>query len=417
MSKISVRTILTVAAGAAVVCALFQSWDSIVSFLGILLTAIIPLILGFAIAYVVSIPCNFLERHFFPNSNSRVVTAIRKPICLAFTVIAIVSGMVLSSLVLIPALIDTVTIVQRHGQQFIETTVQLPLFKPIRQPVLEFLKGDLFQSLKNLDIAAMADTLFGGSMGSFTTQVLTVVSTIMTGFFGMLFSFILLTDNTGAVNKLKGAVAEYLGPKRSKRFGTVIRVADSSFHSFIVRQFLEGAILGTVGTLVLMLTIQDPSYSLGVGVLMFLAALVPIVGYPVGLVLCAFMIVINDVFAAVVFILCVVVAQVLESGLLQPRIGDRKTVLPPVWITVGVTIGGGIAGFLGMLLAIPIASTIYQLVHLDLERRRRKRLQSETENPDESDAEPSESAASHMREVELTEGLEDNDGNGVGEVE
>lgn len=417
MGKISVRTILTVAAGAAVVCALFQGWDSIISFLGILLTAIVPLILGFAIAYVVSIPCNFLERHFFPNSNSRAVTAMRKPVCLVFTVILIVAGIVLSSLVLVPALVNSVTIVQRHGQEFIETTIRLPLFKPVREPIMKFLAGDLFQSIKNLDITDVANTLFSGTMASFTAQILTVVSTIMTGFFGMLFSFMLLTDNTGALDKLKGAISEYLGPKRAERFATVLRVADSSFHSFIVRQFLEGAILGTVGTLVLLITIQDPTYSLGVGVLMFLCALVPIVGYPVGLVACTFMIVINDLIAAIAFIVCVVVAQLLEANFLQPRIGDRNTVLPPVWTMVGVTIGGGIAGFLGMLLAIPLASTIYQLIHLDLQKRRLKRLQKEDESAEADDATPPEAKASHMREIELSEGLENNDGYSVGEVE
>ena len=110
-------------------------------------------------------------------------------------------------------------------------------------------------------------------------------------------------------------------------------------------------------------------YALGVGVLLGLAALVPIVGYPVGLLVGAFMVAINSLWMALVYVLCVAVAQVLEATFVLPHVGDPRTAMPPVWITVAVTIGGGVAGFLGMLLAIPLAATIRQLVIIDVRQR------------------------------------------------
>ena len=67
----------------------------------------------------------------------------------------------------------------------------------------------------------------------------------------------------------------------------------------------------------------------------------------------------------------VAIAQVIEATFILPHIGDPDTALPPVWVTVGVTIGGGVAGFVGMLVAIPITSTIRQLVILNVKRRQR----------------------------------------------
>ena len=43
-----------------------------------------------------------------------------------------------------------------------------------------------------------------------------------------------------------------------------------------------------------------------------------------------------------------------------------------MWILAAVTIGGGIAGPIGMLLSVPISSTIYVLVREATEKREQK---------------------------------------------
>ena len=371
MKRLPVKDVLYYLVIVAAICALYRGWDAIIGFLGIVLTAIIPLVLGAAIAYVVSIPTMFLERHFLPGSTSKIVAGMRRPVSLGVTVVLILGALGLSSSVLIPALIETVRMVQVYGQDFIEEVIQLPLLQPVRESVHEFLSGDLVQSFKTLDIGGMVQGVFGGTVGSVTTQLFTVVSTIMTTFFGMLFSFILLTDNTDVGNACMGVIQEYMGPKRTERLALVMGIADSSFHNFIVRQCVEAAILGSVGMAVLL--IAGFPYAVGVGVLMGLAALVPIVGYPVGLICGAFMVAIFNPATALIYVVCVAIAQMLEASLLLPHVGDPRTALPPVWVTVAVTIGGGVAGFVGMLVAIPVAASIRQLVITDTERRRRKR--------------------------------------------
>ena len=46
--------------------------------------------------------------------------------------------------------------------------------------------------------------------------------------------------------------------------------------------------------------------------------------------------------------------------------------LPGMWILVAVTAGGGIAGPVGMLLSVPIASTAYVLVKEATDKREKK---------------------------------------------
>ena len=192
-------------------------------------------------------------------------------------------------------------------------------------------------------------------------------------------------------------------------------IVDDSFHNFIVRQCLEAAILLVVSTITLL--ILEYPYALGVGSLMGLAALIPIVGYPVGLFASAFMVLISSPLDALIYLACVALAQVLEATFVLPHVGNPKTALPPVWVTVGVTIGGGVAGFVGMLVAIPIASSIRQLLLFEYERRLARKEESGTKGESGEAVEPPQSIGSHARVSELPEGLKETDGDGVGEVE
>lgn len=370
MRKPTINEILTYGSIAIVIYAVLMGWEAIVTFLGILLTAIVPLVLGAAIAYVISIPTKFFERHFLPNSESKFVKGIRRPVALAVTVLLVLTGLFLLSSTLIPALIEAVSMVQKNGRQFVENIIAYPIFNPVRSTVQEFLDGDLMQGLESMDMSGLVKGMFGGTVGNITTQLFSVVSTIMTTFFGIFFSFILLTDTSDIGNKVLQTMQVYVGEKRMQRIALVLGVTDSSFHNFIVRQSIEALILGTVGTLTLL--VLRFRYALGIGVLMGIVALVPIVGYPVGLVLGAFIVAINSPWVAVAFVGAVALAQMLEATFLLPCVGDPRTVLPPVWVTVAVTIGGGVAGFVGMLVAIPVAATIRQLTLMDVSRRMRE---------------------------------------------
>ena len=78
-----------------------------------------------------------------------------------------------------------------------------------------------------------------------------------------------------------------------------------------------------------------------------------------------------------------VVGQVLEGYVIYPRfLGDRVE-LPAVWVIFALFAGGAAFGFLGVMLAVPVAATIGVLVpvlvapllqsplYLDPPRRRR----------------------------------------------
>ena len=60
--------------------------------------------------------------------------------------------------------------------------------------------------------------------------------------------------------------------------------------------------------------------------------------------------------------------QQLEGNLIYPRVVGASIGLPGVWVLAAVTIGGGVLGVAGMLLAVPLAAAAYQMLREDVRR-------------------------------------------------
>ena len=68
----------------------------------------------------------------------------------------------------------------------------------------------------------------------------------------------------------------------------------------------------------------------------------------------------------------VIVLQQIEGNLIYPKVVGTSTGLPGLWVLAAVTIGGAVSGILGMLVAVPIAATIYKLVRDDIDNTNKK---------------------------------------------
>lgn len=72
-----------------------------------------------------------------------------------------------------------------------------------------------------------------------------------------------------------------------------------------------------------------------------------------------------------------VLVQQFENNLLQPLVVKKIVGIPSVVAILALVIGGKLAGFIGMLLSVPLAAVIMELV-LDLERRKQAEIERET---------------------------------------
>ncbi|MFP6759680.1 MAG: AI-2E family transporter [Alphaproteobacteria bacterium] len=147
-----------------------------------------------------------------------------------------------------------------------------------------------------------------------------------------------------------------------------IRRIDETLAGFVRGQALVCLILG--GGYAVALQLAGLKYGLLVGLIAGLISFIPYIGSMVGLVLSLglgyfqFGFSIELMIVAAIFI----AGQLVEGNFLTPKLVGERVGLHAVWILFALLTGGSLFGFVGMLLAVPVAAVIGVLARFGLER-------------------------------------------------
>ena len=135
---------------------------------------------------------------------------------------------------------------------------------------------------------------------------------------------------------------------------------DDCFRRYIIGQCTEAVILGILCALGMLLL--GLPYAPMISSLIAFTALIPIAGAYIGGGIGAIIIFSVSPIKALIFIVFLFILQQLEGNLIYPRVVGTSIGLPGLWVLAAITIGGGIAGVIGMLVSVPIAATAYRIL-------------------------------------------------------
>lgn len=161
--------------------------------------------------------------------------------------------------------------------------------------------------------------------------------------------------------------------------GTITRLAQQSnevLGAFIRGQFLVMLALGVIyaGGL----TLVGLKLGLLIGIVAGLISFIPYLGATTGILLAVLAALVQakgfDLQLLILVGVVFTVGQLLESYVLTPRIVGDKIGLHPVAVIFAVMAGGQLFGFLGMLLALPVAAVANVLLHYLHEQYRQSEL-------------------------------------------
>lgn len=361
-------------AGVTVVAAylIIHYWDWFVRGLGLALGAAAPLVTGAVIAYVVNIPMRFFERLFFPKSKSDFVRRIRRPVCLLLAAVCVAVAILFLVRTIIPELARCVALLAerlpgalREGYLWLNERFDVNTY--ITEiagltPGEEFDWQGLVKKGLNLIISG-----FGGVMGAAVSVVSGVVSTLISLFLGVVFAVYLLFGKEKIGGQLHRVLATYAGETADRRVRYLLTNLDQSFHSYIVGQCTEALILGSLCALG-MLLFRFP-YAVMIGALVGCLALIPIAGAYIAAAVGAFMIFTVSPVQSLLFLVFLVVLQQIEGNLIFPRVVGSSIGLPGIWVLAAVTLGGGLMGIAGMVIAVPLSAAVYRMLGHDLKKR------------------------------------------------
>ncbi len=350
--------LLVICGGVAFYCAL-QNLPAVLKACGWVLGILTPFLLGGAIAFILHVPMRAIERHLFPGA--RRGKALRRPLALVLTLVAVIGVLALAGGVIGPGVRDAVkSIISQVPDALARLEKQLmslEQYLPQIQDVVESLAID-WRSLSQKAIS-LAQAWGGSLLSSGSGFIGNVVSGVSTFVIGLIFSFYILLQKERLARQGRQVIYALLPLRAADRVLEVLRLTDRTFSSFLSGQCLEACILGAM--FVVAMTIFRMPYALLVGVLIALTALIPIVGAFIGCGVGALLIAVTDPWKALVFVILFLVLQQIEGNLIYPHVVGSSVGLPSIWVLAAVTLGGKLMGVVGMLFFIPLCSVLYAL--------------------------------------------------------
>lgn len=294
------------------------------------------------------------------------------------------------AVVVLIIVVVAVTVVPQLTKTMMELGNKIPVFLGDLQVSLEQLfvqQPELAVMLEELDVDSInwesalrgiADFMRNG-LGSVVSSTVVVASTIIGGvvnlFVALVFSFYVLAQKEKLGNQMKRMMRAYFSEKVFVKTMEIAFLANKNFTNFITGQCMEAIILGSM-FVVAMVIFRFP-YAVLVGVLIAFTALIPIVGAFIGCFVGTFLIMVDDPIKAVWFLVLFIILQQVEGNLIYPHVVGNSVGLPSIWVLAAVTVGGSLMGVAGMLIFIPIVSTVYALLREDVNKKNGGRLKIE----------------------------------------
>lgn len=148
------------------------------------------------------------------------------------------------------------------------------------------------------------------------------------------------------------------------------------FSSFVVGKFIDSTIIGLL--CFLLMTVLQLPYALLISLIVGVTNMIPYFGPFIGAIPGIIIILFISPLQSLIFAVMILCLQQFDGLILGPKILGDSTGMKPLWIIFAITIGGSIAGVIGMFLGVPVIAIIRYLLKRYLKYRLDKKNISET---------------------------------------
>ena len=387
----TVSNIIVVCVGIVVAAAALH-FGQLMQVVGKVLRTVMPMLIGFAIAFVL-LPLVNRTEHFFtklvfrrrPHPKlSRILSivltyvvmlallsgffAILVPQVVASlkSVVTIISGAVPRSTQDLRDMLEHATFLQKLG---LDTEQVMAMWGGISVQLADRLSQlTTYTNLLINNLLAIA-----GSISS------SVYSVLFHALVGLIASIYMLLDRERFCAQVKKVCYATLKRPTCEVLIYWARRANDIFAGFITGKILDSLIIGIICYVCMLLF--GIEYPLLISVIVGVTNVIPFFGPYIGAIPSILFLLLVNPLSALWFGIFILILQQVDGNVIGPLILGDHVGLSAFWIMLSITVGGGLFGFAGMLLSVPAFALVYAIARTAITKRLQERgLPSDTEH-------------------------------------
>ena len=378
-------TAFSVIAGAILFYMLLLHGGTVVEEIGKVLRVLSPIIWGLVIAYILWPETKYFQHKLFKpmldrrwpkrdNFRASRTLAVILTIALALLFIGVLLWIV------IPQVYLSVENIVSSAPEYLETITDF---------IERFFEN--YPDLENALLEAtgnMSDSVIGWARGVVLPNLSTIITNVSTGVYlvlrgilSVLIGFVVacyVLCNVEQVSAMsKKIVYSLFSVRRAERITRAVRFMDGIFNGFINGKIIDSLIIGVLCYIVC--AIAKMPYVVLISVIVGVTNIIPFFGPFIGAIPSGLIILLVSPVKALIFAVIILVLQQLDGNIIGPQILGNSIGMNGFWVMFSIIVGGGLFGFMGMLLAVPAFAVIYSGAEALIDHNLRKRgLQTET---------------------------------------
>ncbi len=343
-----------------------QLWGALMK----LIHAIMPFLVGFVIAFLLLPIVNRMEALFnkllFKRKPHPKLGRVLSTIIAYIVLLALLSGFFA---ILVPQLITSVKSILSYIASFISSNRETINQLLVKYEFLSIEGEKLVIAWENVVSQLMNYTsLLVDNLMAISSSIYTIVFQL---FVGMIAAFYLLMEKEKYCAQVKKLCYSLLKPGTCELLIYWTRRAHRIFAGFISGKILDSLIIGIICYVCMLLFRIE--YPLLISVVVGITNIIPFFGPFIGAVPSVLILLLVNPLSALWFLVFIVILQQLDGNLIGPFILGDYVGLTPFWIMLSIMLGGGLFGFTGMLLSVPLCALLYAIIRAVMEARLRKR--------------------------------------------
>ncbi len=335
-----------------------------------LIRILMPFIWGFAIAYLLLPVFNFnmrwMEPRLLPHSKDPVKA--KGKIRLFASILTVTEGTLvvggLLSLVLPQLLVSVYNLVEMTQSMDVYTAWLQGLITDLLQanPILE----NNFMQAYTEAVTQLTNFVSGfvlPKLVSLASGFMSTVSALKDFLIGMIIVIYILCSKDLFCAQAKKLIYALLPVKKANIVVDNLRFTHRVFGGFISGKLLDSLIIGVICFVAM--SLLDLPYPMLIAVIIGVTNIIPFFGPFIGAVPSALLVLMADFqqpIRCLYFIIFILILQQFDGNILGPKILGDSTGLSAFWVMFAILVFGGIFGFVGMIVGVPLFAVFYALV-------------------------------------------------------
>ena len=425
LSQMHPVTLLLVLCGCILFAFALMHFDALVGFFKKILSALGPVFAGLVIAYLLNPAQNWLEKrleklfHRVKEKHPNGYRAATRGASSFLAVILFVGAVALLVIATFSQVMDGIeTLIEKmpHYIDMLADRAEKILASENRiSQYLEQLSERFFNMQTSMDPTETAQKV-GAAILSGAAGTLGILYDVVVG---VIVSVYLLISKETFIRQFKRILYAVLSKDTADSLTKGAGRANRTFGTAILGKLVDSTLIGIfcfIG-----LVIMKMPYTALIAVIIGVTNVIPFFGPIIGAIPCVLLILMENPWKALYFLIFIIALQQFDCNFLDPKIVGKSIGLPAFWELFACLLGGGLFGIVGMAIGVPFFAVFYAILEEAIRKKLRREMSDEflaeslgydlqsMPQVDEEEVEQADEESDYIQHLILLEELSQND--------